>query len=254
MKKLILPLLLVVSSCCLYAQPNTLPDNGNVGIGTTNPLSKLDVNGNILISSADLPMGLNMEVGGTVPLLNMSMNFREANKNNAYIGAGFRIDTRTNFAPLFQWLKRDAGGENESMLMSLTSSGNLGLGISHPDERLSVNGNIRSKEVKVEATNWPDYVFLPDYKLPTLTQIAEQIKIKGHLPDMPSAKEVETNGIALGEMNKLLLKKVEELTLHLIEKDKEIDWLQKEISDSKIESTNKISEILQRLAQLEKVK
>lgn len=221
----------MVSSFCLYAQPNTLPDNGNVGIGTANPLSKLDVNGNILISSADLPMGLNMEVGGTVPVLNMSMNFREANKNNAYIGAGFRIDTRTNFAPLFQWLKRDAGGENENMLMSLTSGGNLGIGISHPGERLSVNGNIRSKEVKVEASNWPDYVFLPDYKLPTLTEIEEQIKLKGHLPDMPSAKEVEANGIALGEMNKLLLKKVEELTLHLIDQKRDNDLLSKRVTE-----------------------
>ena len=221
MKKLIL-LLLMASSYCLYAQPNTLPDNGNVGIGTTNPLSKLDVNGNILISSADLPMGLNMEVGGTVPILNMSMNFREANKNNAYIGVGFRIDTRTNFAPLFQWLKRDAGGESESILMSLTSSGNLGLGISNAVEKLAVNGNIRSKEVNVEATNWPDYVFQPGYQLPTLNEIAEQIKLKGHLPDMPSAKEVVVNGIALGEMNKLLLKKVEELTLHLIDQNNQL--------------------------------
>jgi len=247
MKKLILQLLMA-SSYCLYAQPNTLPDNGNVGIGTTNPLSKLDVNGNILISSADLPMGLNMEVGGTVPLLNMSMNFREANKNNAYIGAGFRIDTRTNFAPLFQWLKRDAGGENESMLMSLTSSGNLGLGISNAAEKLAVNGNIRSKEVKVEGTNWPDYVFHQDYQLPTLAEIKQQIKLNGHLPDMPSAKEVEANGIALGEMVKLQQQKIEELTLHLIKKEKEIDLLGKEVLTLKSESENKISDILQRLA------
>jgi hypothetical protein len=252
MKKLIL-LLLMASSYCLYAQPNTLPDNGNVGIGTTNPLSKLDVNGNILISSADLPMGLNMEVGGTVPLLNMSMNFREANKNNAYIGAGFRIDTRTNFAPLFQWLKRDAGGENESMLMSLTSSGNLGLGISNAAEKLAVNGNIRSKEVKVEATNWPDYVFHQDYQLPTLAEIEQQIKLNGHLPDMPSAKEVEANGIALGEMVKLQQQKIEELTLHLIKKEKEIDLLGKEVLTLKSESENKISDILQRLAKIEQL-
>jgi hypothetical protein len=248
-------LLLMASSYCLYAQPNTLPDNGNVGIGTTNPLSKLDVNGNILISSADLPMGLNMEVGGTVPLLNMSMNFREANKNNAYIGAGFRIDTRTNFAPLFQWLKRDAGGENESMLMSLTSSGNLGLGISNAAEKLAVNGNIRSKEVKVEATNWPDYVFQPGYQLPTLTQIEEQIKMKGHLPDMPSAKEVELNGIALGEMNKLLLKKVEELTLHLISQHKTMEILNIENERLKMQhkqNENQLSEIINRIKNLEK--
>lgn len=98
----------------------------------------------------------------------------------------------------------------------------MGIGTVSPAERLSVNGNIRSKEIKVEATNWPDYVFLPDYQLPSLTQIEEQIKLKGHLPDMPSAKEVETNGIALGEMNKLLLKKVEELTLHLIDQNKQL--------------------------------
>ncbi|SES20091.1 hypothetical protein [Pedobacter rhizosphaerae] len=101
-------------------------------------------------------------------------------------------------------------------------NGNLGIGIQNPAEKLAVNGNIRAKEVRVEAANWPDYVFQPEYDLPTLSEIEKQIKANGHLPEMPSAKEVETNGVALGEMNKILLKKIEELTLHLIEKDKEM--------------------------------
>nr|WP_315421961.1 hypothetical protein [uncultured Pedobacter sp.] len=71
----------------------------------------------------------------------------------------------------------------------------------------------------MEATNWPDYVFEQDYKILGLNELDAYIKQHKHLPDMPSAKEAETNGIELGEMNKLLLKKVEELTLHLIEKD-----------------------------------
>ena len=103
------------------------------------------------------------------------------------------------------------------------NNGNMGLGTISPTERLSVNGNIRSKEIKVEAKDWPDYVFQQDYQLPTLAEIEQQIKLNGHLTDMPSAKEVEINGIALGEMNKLLLKKVEELTLHLIEKEKQME-------------------------------
>ncbi len=101
--------------------------------------------------------------------------------------------------------------------------GNIGMGTLTPRERLSVNGNIRSKEVKVEATNWPDYVFEEDYNVGTLKGLESYIKANKHLPEMPTAKEVEANGIALGEINKLLLKKVEELTLHLIEKENQLD-------------------------------
>ncbi|MCX2433224.1 hypothetical protein [Pedobacter sp. GR22-10] len=105
----------------------------------------------------------------------------------------------------------------------MVTAGNIGIGTSSLTEKLNVEGKIQAREIKVEATNWPDYVFLQDYQLPTLTQIAKQIKLNGHLPDIPFAKEVEANGVTLGEMNKLLLKKVEELTLHLIDKEKQIE-------------------------------
>ncbi|SES20108.1 hypothetical protein [Pedobacter rhizosphaerae] len=116
---------------------------------------------------------------------------------------------------------------------TLTNKGDLGLGTMSPKEKLSVNGKIRAHEVKVETANWPDYVFKPEYDLPTLSEIEKLIKAMDHLPEIPSAKEVEINGVALGEMNKLLLKKVEELTLHLIEKDKQLSSLKSEVAVAK---------------------
>lgn len=109
--------------------------------------------------------------------------------------------------------------------------GNLGIGRRNPTEKLEVNGTIRAKEIKVEAAPWPDYVFAESYDLPSLKETENFIKTNKHLPDMPNAQDVEANGVALGEMNRLLLQKVEELTLHLIEKDKAISVLQEQIKE-----------------------
>ncbi|EFK58561.1 hypothetical protein ACFU8T_13405 [Sphingobacterium spiritivorum] len=103
----------------------------------------------------------------------------------------------------------------------------IGIGTASPTERLAVNGNIRAKEIKVEAANWPDYVFKRDYELKPLAELNAYIKEHGHLPDMPEAAEAEKEGVSLGEMNKLLLKKVEELTLYIIDLQKQIDTLKK---------------------------
>lgn len=107
--------------------------------------------------------------------------------------------------------------------------GNIGLGTLTPKEKLSVNGKIRAQEIKVETANWPDYVFAKDYKLESLEETERHIKEKGHLPEIPSAEEVKTNGVDLGEMNAKLLKKIEELTLYLIEFKKENDEQKKDI-------------------------
>lgn len=109
----------------------------------------------------------------------------------------------------------------------------VGIGTADPTEKLSVNGNIRAKEIKVETANWPDYVFQDGYEAMSLPEIELFIKQNGHLPEIPSASEVEKEGISLGEMNKLLLKKIEELTLLLIEKNREIAHQGKEITEMK---------------------
>lgn len=77
---------------------------------------------------------------------------------------------------------------------------------------------------------WPDYVFKPFYSLPSLTKIKTYIDKNGHLPETPSENEIAQNGIELGEMNKLLMKKVEELTLYLIEKDNKDEVQQKQLA------------------------
>ncbi|MEO1255325.1 MAG: hypothetical protein AAFY41_10625, partial [Bacteroidota bacterium] len=104
-------------------------------------------------------------------------------------------------------------------------SGNVGIGTTTPSNKLEVNGTIRSKEIKVEAAPWTDYVFEEDYELRSLEETEAYIQANKHLPEIPSAKEMEANGVALGEMNRLLLKKVEELTLHTIQQQKEIERL-----------------------------
>ncbi|WP_316810310.1 hypothetical protein [Pedobacter heparinus] len=109
-------------------------------------------------------------------------------------------------------------------------SGDVNIGTSALNSKLAVNGNIRAREIKVENTNWPDYVFAKDYQLPSLQETEQHIKKQGHLPGIPSAAEVKANGINLGEMDAKLLQKIEELTLHLIEKEAELK-LQKEVLD-----------------------
>ncbi|SEL98541.1 hypothetical protein SAMN05421740_1201, partial [Parapedobacter koreensis] len=109
----------------------------------------------------------------------------------------------------------------------------VGIGTMDPAERLSVNGNIRAKEVKVEMANWPDYVFKRDYPLMPLPELETFINDNGHLPGIPSAIEAEASGIGLAEMNRRLLEKVEELTLHLLEQRKMIINQQEEIAAMK---------------------
>lgn len=110
------------------------------------------------------------------------------------------------------------------------SNGNVGIGTLNPTAKLSVNGKIHTKEVRVDLnlSDWADFVFKENYNLPTLKEVENHIKEKGHLKDIPSAKEVQKKGIYLGYMNAKLLQKIEELTLYTIEQEKKIIALEKE--------------------------
>ena len=87
--------------------------------------------------------------------------------------------------------------------------------------KVSVNGKVACEEVMVDLrADWPDYVFQEDYHLKSLAEVEEHIATKGHLPGVPSAKKVKSDGLHLGDMNKILMEKVEELTLYIIEQNK----------------------------------
>jgi len=120
---------------------------------------------------------------------------------------------------------------SSSKLLMVTGSGshyiqngNLSIGTTDSKGyRLAVAGNMIAESVKVKLQGvWPDFVFSKSYKLPTLQETEKHVKENGHLPGIPSAAEVQANGIDLGDMNAKLLEKIEELTLHLIEKNKEL--------------------------------
>ncbi len=166
-------------------------------------------------------------------------------------GPTLRLDAATDKNPNINFsvngqnmanIKVNDSGDNQFMIqvgsplidaMSITETGNVGIGVILPDSKLVVDGKIKSEEIKVEVINAPDYVFEEDYPLRSIEETDQFIKQHKHLPEIPSAKEMESNGVELGEMNMKLLKKVEELTLYLIEQNKEIKSLKKEVENLK---------------------
>ncbi|HLP39536.1 hypothetical protein [Lacibacter sp.] len=108
------------------------------------------------------------------------------------------------------------------------NGGFVGIGTSNPQSALAVNGTITTQKIKVTLSGWPDYVFAPDYKLPSLREVEAFIQKNRHLPGIVPAAEVEKNGLDLGENQAALLQKVEELTLYMIEMNKRVEQLEKE--------------------------
>lgn len=172
-------------------------NNGNVGIGKT-PGLLLDVAGPIRSTSGSIDVRLQAGAAGA-----------------AGIGS-FSNDPVLLFV-------------NGVERMRLTTGGNVGIGTQSPSHKLAVNGTIRAKEVIVD-TGWADYVFADDYRLAPLSEVEAHIKEYKRLPGMPSEETVLKEGVSLGEMQTLMLAKLEEVTLHLIELKKENDELRREIA------------------------
>ncbi|MFZ5972135.1 MAG: hypothetical protein ACOYXA_11130 [Bacteroidota bacterium] len=117
--------------------------------------------------------------------------------------------------------------------MRIGPSGNVGIGTTNPDFKLTVNGKIKAEEVQVVVDVPADYVFDEGYSLKPLEVVEQFIKENKHLPGVPNAETLKANGWQVGEMNNKLLEKVEELTLYLIEIKKEIHQLRKENEELK---------------------
>jgi hypothetical protein len=215
---------LILSSGLQVQAQNIFPATGNVGIGTTAPSA---------------PLSLGTTLG----------NSKLALWDNGTLRAGFGIqNSQFRFhlgepSSRFSFFGTEAGPE----LMTLTGTGNLGIGTSlasNPNNyKLAVNGTIGAKAVQVEltSTTWSDYVFLPSYRLRPLAEVERYIQANSHLPEVPSAAQVGKDGINLGEMDATLLKKIEELTLYLIEQNKQLHEQSKklETQNQKIEALEK---------------
>lgn len=112
----------------------------------------------------------------------------------------------------------------------IKNNGNIGIGTETPDAKLAVNGDIHTREVRVDLNNWPDYVFDENYNLPTIIEAEQHIQENGYLINMPSAQAIETNGLQLGEVTRLQQEKIEELMLYIIELNKRIELLEQQNS------------------------
>ena len=197
---------------------------GSIGINTTSPLQMLHVvEGNILISASS------ERAPGSA---NGSILFGdEPTSTNPYGKWGIEyVGNEDEGYGLNFWKPYNTGGGFMNNVLFLADNGNVGVGTNEPPAKFSVNGKVLAKEVHVCTSPdcWPDYVFGENYKLMNLKELDAYVKANKHLPGVPSANEVEEQGdVDLGQMNAILLEKVEELTRYVIDLQKQIDEMKK---------------------------
>ncbi|URM35531.1 hypothetical protein [Flavobacterium anhuiense] len=139
---------------------------------------------------------------------------------------GFEIIAQRYDGPLRTLLYIPGDGSQTNFFSGASFGGNVGIGTTSPQNKLDVAGIIHSKEVKVDMSGWPDFVFKKEYNLPTLEEVEKHIAEKGHLENIPREEEVLKNGIDLGELNAKLLQKIEEMTLYIIDQNRRIEKLE----------------------------
>jgi len=195
-------------------------EKGNVGIGTTNPTEKMSIYNSTVAQTA--------------------IQYGNQNTGNGS-GNGFLVGIESGGNGIV-WNRENnyiRFGTNAQERIRILANGNVGIGTPDPGSyKLAVEGKIGAHEVVVTTEGWADFVFEPEYNLMSLGELETFVKKNKHLPEIPSAAEVQENGVSVGEMNAKLLQKIEELTLYLIEKNKEIKVLQNEVLDLKTKLKN----------------
>ncbi len=218
--------------------------NGNVTIGAANEIEKLTVKGNIqlfeggggmdptYIKPTTISFGYQRTGRGVYYPLFEIHNYTDYSLNpnpthGLYIHPGF--DRR--YIPV-------GSVPDANIAFFVSNNKKIGMGTNKldcttcTDYRLFVKDGIKTEKVKVEiaaSNGWADYVFEEDYPLMPLNELDQFIKTNGHLPEVPTTEEAIANGIELKEMNILLLKKIEELTLYTIEQQKRIEALESKV-------------------------
>ncbi|SIO52076.1 hypothetical protein [Chitinophaga niabensis] len=231
--------------CCsqpLLAQ-NNYPASGNVGIGTNNPQTALQIgeqfinNENNVLTFPGVYNFEKLHLGQGGNGSNFIEFINHASLTHSYSAKmGTNVDRFGNglyiqVAPAASSHGALVYGDNPGIFIN--ASNQVAIGTNNTaGYKLAVAGNMIATKVKVKAqNNWPDFVFEPLYKLPSLQELESFIKENKHLPDMPSAKEVSEQGIDLGENQAKLLQKIEELTLYIIDQNKKLEAVQQQLKD-----------------------
>lgn len=200
--------------------------NGNVGIGMSDPSTKLHIEGG---SDATLAGNGGYLTLGPTSSTHMVLDDGEIMVKHGTISQTLHLQTEGGSI-----LVHDQKPDDHKF--RITSAGNVAIGSDMPVSgyKLSVNGKIICTELKVKSNIWADFVFNDDYNLRKLEEVENYIKDNKHLPDVPSEKEVHENGISVGEMDAILLQKIEELTLYTIEQQKRIESLEEIIKKNNL--------------------
>lgn len=218
--------------------------DGKVGFGTPTPAEVIHVNGNGRVNArigrwasfGETHSGLATIIGTNVKASNAAVHRMEFIESTVDGGKAIKMQYDEGIS-FHTYLGNVTGGAefNGYERMRIDNYGRVGIGTTSPDATLTVKGSIHTQEVKVDLLGAvaPDYVFEPTYELKSLSEVESYIKEHKHLPEVPSAKEMEEQGLYLKEMNMLLLKKVEELTLYVISIKSEVDSLRKENEELK---------------------
>ncbi len=153
------------------------------------------------------------------PQSNFKIGFGGANAHHVSSSNGFVFNTGGNEFYFRKISNFDPNQYQEVMILQTYPTFNA----------LRINGDVVAKKVRVTQNVWADYVFADDFKLRPLAEVATFIGKNKHLPDVPSQTEITTNGLDLGEMQKIHMQKIEELTLYLLEQDKRIKLLEQKL-------------------------